>query len=86
MNINELEKRELHLIGDLVVIREKIYQAKLEQHGLIIGCIVIHEGEEFKVTNVEFKFKKPWIYGYKKTKKGEWSHSIKCIFDEWELK
>jgi len=84
--LEELEKSKAQLEKGLEQINEQIYQAKLEQHGLSIGCIVISKGREFKVTGASFSFKKPWVVGVLKNKNGECGKRENQLYDYWELK
>ena len=86
ISIEDLEARQKHLKKEIKEVTEQIYHLKLEQHGLSIGCIVIYNGNEFKVSGAEFILEKPWVYGYKLTKKGEWSKVATNLFEDWELK
>ena len=54
MTIEELEERQRQLEEELDEISSKLYQAKLAKHGLSIGCIVINNGNELKVSGAEF--------------------------------
>jgi hypothetical protein len=84
--LEELEKRKAQLEKELAQVKEQIYQAKLEQHGLSIGCIVISKGREFKVIRAEFLFEKPWVWGVSKNKNGEFGTREHCLYGDWELK
>jgi hypothetical protein len=84
--LEELEKSKAILERELVKVNEQIYQEKLKQHGLSIGCIVTMHGVDFKVTRAEFSFKKPWLMGVSKNKNGEWGVKEHCMYSDWELK
>lgn len=84
MVIADLEREVEELKKKLKVAENNLYAARLAEHGLEIGGIVLaKDGCKVKIRSVSFSFRRPWIRGYRMKKNGEWSTMVAHIYDDW---
>lgn len=64
----------------------KIEHAELK-FGVKAGAIVMYRGAEHLVTSVSPAHgrNKPWVYGRKKVKSGEWGTRISLLSGDWSI-
>ena len=88
--IDVLTENKSKLTKELGSINDEIKRLKEERayrdYGVKPGVLVIYKNEKYKITNVDARWKgKPWIYGVKLNKGGEWSKKIRHLYEHWEL-
>ena len=58
--------------------------AQCEKYNIHIGDVVRRKGEMYRVTRLSKGYEKPWAYGVKKRKNGEWGTGEFYLYSEWE--
>lgn len=84
VEIGCLEQRNDNIIQDLIKLC----------HGVSVGDIVVHKGNEYLVTKLETlgewgkgdRTRNPWAHGKSKVKDGGWGKQEHCLYGEWERK
>ncbi len=90
MNINELESKRDELIKQLFHVKRQIRDEELrnisEEFGVNIGSIVkARDGKEYKVTDIDVNWKRPWLKGNLRKKNKEFGKAERHICGDWEL-
>jgi hypothetical protein len=84
IEIERLERRNHSIIQELIG----------RCHGVSIGDIIVHKGNEYLVTRLDTlggwdmgdRIQNPWAYGRTKVKGGSWGEREYCLYGEWERK
>jgi len=88
----ELEENRLEIQGLEARNAEITKQLIKAFHGIEVGDIVLHKGNEYQVKRIEIlrpwsvyeQTHKPWVYGYAKKKDNTWGClRARCLYTEW---
>ena len=88
--IDILTENKAKLTKELGSINDEIKRLKEEiahrDYGVKPGVLVIYKNEQYKITSIDARWKgRPWIYGVKRNKGGDWSKRSCHLFGPWEL-
>lgn len=78
----ELMARVGEIDKQIRVIKE---DAIRKEHGVFVGCVVIHGGFQYCVTRIDVNFARPLLYGRMIRKNGDVAKIEKYIGLSWEL-
>ena len=97
MNVEEiaaemarLEERRDALAKEISTVNEAIRSLRLDQvdllYGLHVGSIVIHNGVQYLVRDIERLFwTRPWVIGSPMKKDGTFGIARRNLFSDWEV-
>lgn len=74
------------LRSELATAKDRLDEARVKASGVSVGQIVMHNGKEHRVTEIDASWAraKPWLYGNPKKADGTFGTARRSLYSDWE--
>lgn len=89
MTIDEISYALAEAKQNVRDLEAALHAARIAACGIAIGDVVLGtgfktKGKPYRVADISFVGRKPWVKGHPARDRGDWSKATMNLYDEWE--